>query len=160
MPVSSSNSASISSVIRSSDGLSRRQSMYVAEVVAEQDAAIALRAAPSSPRAQAGVEAVADRLLVGLGDAEQHPDRAHRHLGAEVGDEVEAACAHERVEAGRAEGSRTLSSSAFMRRGVNTRDRRPRCTSWTGGSSMRMIPGGISMSALMMLERSSPWPDR
>ena len=53
--------------------------------------------------AQARVDPVADGLLVLLGDAEEHADRAHRHLGAEVGDEVEAAGAHERVEAAGAE---------------------------------------------------------
>ena len=52
---------------------------------------------------QALVDAVAERLLVLLGDAEQHADRAHRHLGAEVGDEVEAAAADQRVEAAGAE---------------------------------------------------------
>ena len=48
--------------------------------------------------AQALVELVAQRLLVLFGDAEQHADRAHRDLGAEVSDEVEPALADERVE--------------------------------------------------------------
>ena len=42
-------------------------------------------------QAQAVVDAVADVFLVGLGNAEQHADGAHGHLGAEVGDEVEPA---------------------------------------------------------------------
>ena len=36
------------------------------------------------------VVAVADLLLALLGNAEQIPDRPHRHEGAEIGDEVEA----------------------------------------------------------------------
>ena len=47
---------------------------------------------------QVGVEPVADDLLVLLGDTEEHPDRAHRHLGAEVGDEVESPGADQRVQ--------------------------------------------------------------
>ena len=54
--------------------------------------------------AQALVEAVPDRLLVLLGDAEQHADHPHRHELAQVGDEVEAARADERVEHLGAEG--------------------------------------------------------
>jgi hypothetical protein len=54
---------------------------------------------PVVAHAEAGVDRVADGLLVGLRDAEQHADRAHRHLRAEVLDEVEAAGAHEGVEA-------------------------------------------------------------
>ena len=53
---------------------------------------------------QAVVDLVAERLLVLLGDAEQHADGAHRDLGAEVGDEVEAALADQRVELARGEG--------------------------------------------------------
>ncbi len=52
--------------------------------------------------AQPRVALVAHRLLVALGDAEQHADHAHRHLRAEVGDEVEPGFADERVEALRA----------------------------------------------------------
>ena len=54
-------------------------------------------------QAQAVVDAVADVFLVGLGNAEQHADGAHGHLGAEVGDEVEPARAHQRIEAAGAE---------------------------------------------------------
>ena len=39
-----------------------------------------------------------DGLLIFLRDAEQHPDHAHRHLGAEVDDEVEALVRNQRVE--------------------------------------------------------------
>src|SRR5262249_20719045 len=42
-------------------------------------------------------------LLVLLGDAQQHTDRSHGHLGAEVADEVEAAAPDEGVEAAGAE---------------------------------------------------------
>ena len=52
---------------------------------------------------EVGVSPQSDRLLVGLGDAEQHSDHPHRHLGPEVGDEVEPPRAHERIEAAGAE---------------------------------------------------------
>jgi hypothetical protein len=45
------------------------------------------------------VELVAEELLVVFGDAEQHPDGAHGHLRTQVGDEVEAAGTHHRIEA-------------------------------------------------------------
>ena len=98
--------------------------------------------------AQPVVDAIADGLLVLLGDAEEHADRAHGHLGAEVADEVEAAGAHERIERA-AQNSRTFGSIAFILRGVNTRDSRPRCRSWWGGSSKIIDPGGISMPLLI-----------
>src|SRR5262245_8950174 len=54
---------------------------------------------------QALVDAIADRFLVLFGDAEQHADRAHGHLRAQIADEVEAAGADQRIEAARAEGA-------------------------------------------------------
>ena len=39
---------------------------------------------------------------------------------------------------------RTWSSSSAIRRGVNTRDRRPRCSVCVGGSSNMMTPPGRS----------------
>ncbi len=59
----------------------------------------------------------------------------------------------------RAQNSRTNGSMAFILLGVKTRESTPRCTSWTGGSSNRMIPGGKLMSALMS-SRIVPLPDR
>ena len=53
----------------------------------------------------AGVDAITDLGLVLLGNAQQHADGLHGHLGGEVSDEVEAARADQRVEAGGAEGS-------------------------------------------------------
>ncbi len=74
---------------------------------------------------------------------------------AEVGDEVEAA---RRRRAGRGCGRRTRGPSARWRSscvGVNTRESRPRCRSWPGGSSKMIEPGGISMS-LLISSRSVP----
>ena len=85
--------------------------------------------------AQLGVAVVADRCLVGLGDAEQHADHLHRHLRAEVGDEVELPVADQRVEALRAVNSRIFGSSAAILRGVNIRASSLRWMSWIGGSS-------------------------
>ena len=53
----------------------------------------------ASLRAQRCVDVVADRLLILLRDSEQHPDHSHRHLGAEVGHEVEPARTDQRIEA-------------------------------------------------------------
>ena len=39
---------------------------------------------------------------------------------------------------------RTWSSSSAIRRGVKTRDMRPRCIVWTGGSSNMITPPGRS----------------
>ena len=50
-------------------------------------------------QAQSLVDPIADGLLVGFGDAQQHADGAHGHLGAEVRDEVEPAPPDQRVEA-------------------------------------------------------------
>ena len=61
------------------------------------------RGMPVLVQHQAGVDRLADRLLIGLGDPEQHPDRPHRHLRAQIRDEVEPARAHQRVEGLRAE---------------------------------------------------------
>ena len=44
--------------------------------------------------AEVGVHVVADRFLVALGNAEEHADHLHRHLGAQIGDEVEAVRSH------------------------------------------------------------------
>ena len=46
-----------------------------------------------------------------------------------------------------------------IRRGVNTRDNNDRCTSWVGGSSNRMLPGGISTPCLM-ISSTDPLPER
>ena len=99
--------------------------------------------------AQPVVDAVEQGLLVLLGDAEEHPDRAHRHLGAEVADEVEPAGADERIERAGAELAHLRLDGVHLA-GVNTRDSRPRCRSWFGGSSKMIDPGGISMPLLMI----------
>ncbi len=58
-----------------------------------------------------------------------------------------------------AQNARTFGSSSAMRRGVKTRDSSDRCTSWVGGSSNRMLPGGISTSCLMS-SSTEPRPER
>ena len=141
----------------SSDGCSARQSMYSANC------------SPSTSRlrhvhrlaglgAEVRVDAVPDRLLVLLGDAEQHPDHPHRHLRAEVGDEVEAARPPTSGSRHCAQNSRIFGSSAATFFGVNTRDRRLRWMVCVGGSSKISTPGGISMSALMS-SRMPPRPE-
>ena len=59
----------------------------------------------------------------------------------------------------RAQNSRTFGSIAFIALGVNTRESRPRCRSWIGGSSMRIRPGGMSKPA-MIVSSVDPFPDR
>ena len=56
---------------------------------------------PGSVRSLESV--VADSLLICFRDAEQHPDDSHRHLRAEVRDEVEVPGADQRVKATGAE---------------------------------------------------------
>ena len=58
----------------------------------------------------------------------------------------------------RAQNARTLGSSAAMRRGVNTRESSDRCTSWVGGSSNKIVPGGISMP-LLIISSTEPRPE-
>ncbi len=57
-----------------------------------------------------------------------------------------------------AQKARTWGSSACIFFGVKTRESRPRCRSWVGGSSKRMDPGGISTPALM-ISRTEPRPE-
>ena len=54
----------------------------------------------------------------------------------------------------RTQNSRTWSSSAVIRRGVNTRDIRPRCIVCSGGSSNMTTPGGSSMPDWMISRMS------
>ena len=118
----------------SSDGLSARQSMYCREDLAGVEAVLGARHRLAGLGAHRFVGVVPDRLLVFLGDAEQHADHPHRHLRAEILDEVEAPGADERVEAA-AQYSRILGSSALILRGVNIRASSLRWMSWIGGSS-------------------------
>ena len=55
-----------------------------------------------------------------------------------------------------AQKSRTIGSMASIARGVNTRDSTWRWIVWLGSCSWMSVPGGISMSALMM-SRSTPF---
>ena len=48
--------------------------------------------------AQRGVGAVASLFLIGLGDPEEHPNRSHRDLLTEIGDEVEAPSTNQGIE--------------------------------------------------------------
>ncbi len=59
----------------------------------------------------------------------------------------------------RAQNARTFGSSSAMRRGVKMRDSNDRCTSCVGGSSNRMLPGGISTPCLM-ISSTDPRPER
>ena len=107
VPVTSSNSALSSSVMRSSDGCSARQSMYRGESAAvEHPEAVVLTRRVPFVEPHALVDPVADLLLVVLGDSEQHADDSHRHLRGQVVDEVEPAHGHERVERTGAEAPR------------------------------------------------------
>ena len=58
----------------------------------------------------------------------------------------------------RAQNSRTFGSMSAMRLGVKTRLRSDRCMSCAGGSSNRMLPGGISIP-LLMISRTEPLPE-
>ena len=58
----------------------------------------------------------------------------------------------------RAQNRRTCGSISAIRFGVKTRLSRLRCTSCAGGSSNRMMPGGISMP-LRMSSSTDPLPE-
>ena len=122
--------------------------------------------------AQGRVDVVADGLLVALGDPEQQADGAHRHLRAELGDEVEAACADERVEATgaeladlalqlvhppRREGTRQQSAVDGVGRGVlEDEDARghldPRLDQLEDGAPSRDVGRGVEQAPLHVLE--------
>ena len=58
----------------------------------------------------------------------------------------------------RAQNSRTWGSMAAIRRGVNTRDSSARCSSCAGGSSKRIVPGGI-VTFILIISRTEPRPE-
>ena len=154
VPVSSSNSACMQLGHEVVGGVFDAPVDVLAEerVVGELSLAVAHAACRARGAASSSARA-ADRLLVLLGDPEQHADHPHGHLGAEIGDEVEAVGAHERIEdlgaVLRGSAARGRSSSS----GVKTRESTPRWAVCMGGSSMMKTPlGGMSMSALIDLE--------
>ena len=103
VPVSSSNSALSSAVIRSSDGCLRPPLDVLREDLAVRDGVLLHLHGLAGLGPQDRVGPVADRGLVAVGDAEQHADHPHRHLAPRSVDEVEPVGAHERVEARGAE---------------------------------------------------------
>ena len=145
--------------MRSSEGWSARHSMYSAYRPPSMTPRPGWSASGAVPvlEPHALVDFVADRLLVDFGDPEQHPDDPHRHLGAQVADEVELALRHERVQG-------TGAEPPYLRLDVGhpprrkTRPKRLRCTSCAGGSSKSMMPGGISMP-LLMSSSTEPLPE-
>ena len=142
VPASSVNSAwMISSVMRSSERRSRRQSMYAPNVV-DAEAALSSDDAPSSGSASPAVEAIAERLLVGCRGCRAACRSCARHLRAEVASRSRT---RRRPTGGsrlRPENARTCRRShAVSGFGVNDRDRSRGARSWPGGSSMRMLPG-------------------
>ena len=58
----------------------------------------------------------------------------------------------------RAQNSRTFGSISATRRGVKTRLKSERCMSCAGGSSNRMLPGGISIP-LLIISTTEPLPE-
>ena len=58
----------------------------------------------------------------------------------------------------RAQKRRTSGSMAVIALGVKTRLKRLRCSSWAGGSSNRIEPGGISIP-LLISSRTDPFPE-
>ena len=148
MPVSSSNSALSSSVMRSSEGCVGAPVDVVGEDVAvdEASSSIGIGLPGSGGRPSSTWSRIA--LLILLGDAEQHPDHAHRHLGAEVGDEVEAA----RPTSG-SRLARAVLAHLRLERGHLLRCEDPRQEAavavCSGGSSKMIEPGGTRCPALM-----------
>ena len=98
VPVSSSNSAWMSAVIRSSAGCLGPPVDELLEEGVLGELPVAELARLAFFASQLVVLVDADVLLVLLRDAEQHADHLHRHLGAEVGHEVQPVAPDERVE--------------------------------------------------------------
>ena len=98
---------------------------------------------------------VPDRLLVLLGDAEQHADGPHRHLGAEVGDEVESARSDQRVEAAGAELPDLRLDGVHLARGEHP-GQQAAVHVVVGGSSKMIEPGRDLEAALDQLEHRAP----
>jgi hypothetical protein len=67
------------------------------------------------------VASVSHGRLVGLGDAEEHADHAHRHHRTELGDDVEPVGADERVEAAGAERPHLVLEGGHAARGEHAR---------------------------------------
>ena len=129
----------------------------VASAVHDAEATlVGIGAVPSSSRMPC-VDLVTKGLLIVLGDSEQHPDDPHRHLGRQVVDEVESALCHERVQGPGAEPPH-LRLDLGHPPGREHPASRLRCTSCAGGSSNRMMPGGISMP-LQMSSSTDPLPE-
>ena len=155
--VSSSNSTLSSSVMMSSDGCSTRQSTYSANMSPRREALVAVHRL-AGLGAEVGVDLVPHRLLVLLGDAQQHPDHAHRHLGAEVTDEVEPTGPDEWVERVGAE----LAHLRLERRDLPGREH-PREEAAMDGVGRRVLedhrPGRHLHARLDQLEDAAPAGD-
>ena len=115
LAVASSNSACSSSVITSSDGCLARHSMYSAKTPVW----LSTRRACMSAGGGSTLFPSLSPCRFGRGslpgpapESQQHPDRPHRHLRSEVGDEVESAAPDQVVEAASAE----LTHLGFERR--------------------------------------------
>jgi hypothetical protein len=90
-----------------------------------------------------------DVALVRLGNAEQHPDHLHRHLRAEVGDEVEPPGADQRIEAACGEFADLRFQRSDFARGEDPGEQFA-VVLWIGGSSKMRVPDGISMPDWMI----------
>ncbi len=97
----------------------------VGEHLAVGDGVLAHLHRPAGLGAQRGVGVVPDRRLVGLGDAEQHADHAHRHHRTELGDDVEPVGADERVEAADAERPHLVLEGGHAAGGEHARHQAP-----------------------------------
>ena len=148
-----------SSVMRSSDGCSARQSMYSAKTSpvgerAPRETSIGL---PASVRRLASTRS-RTASWSSSGMPSSMPITRIGIWAPRSAMKSKPPGADERVEAAGAELADLAARARSSCWGVNTRDSRPRWMVWIGGSSKMSTPGGISMSALIS-SRMPPRPE-
>ena len=157
VPVSSVSSALSSSVMRSSDGFLARQSMYSSNMPLPRKSPVGTYSSPSSIlRPSSSVSRMASWSCSGMPSSMPITRIGIWAPRSPMKSKPPLPTSGSRL---RAQNSRTWPSRASIFLGVKTRDITLRWMSWMGGSSMRTMPGGISMPALMS-SRVEPLPDR
>ena len=161
VPVSSSNSAFSSAVMRSSDGCVERHSTYSANMSPLAIASCSsLMGLPASVRRKASD---LSRTAV-WSDSGMPKSIPITRIGITMPNSATMSKRSVPTSGSRqlTQNARTWSSKAAMRFGVNTRDIRPRCIVCRGGSSNSTTPGGssipdctISRMSLRALEKVS-----
>ena len=146
-PFSSSNRAVSSSVMTSSEGCVSRQSMYSPNASKVRMASWLVSSLPSSPtRWASACSRKAAWPSSGMPRSMPMTRIGISRPSFSIRSNRDSPTSGSRQ---RTQYSRTSGSSSAIRRGENTRASSFRWMSWTGGSSMMRVPGGITMFALI-----------